>query len=229
MKKNKNILIMCLMIFVFCIFSPMIILYLLEDKNFNYLNSVSLDMMKEVNNKFDNEVIKVIYARYNETKYNVTTSDIYQYPIVDKVIDDQHIINDDLVMLKELESVGLLKNDFFVHLSTNERIITRTNKFSGDNLNYSSKRIFLSNDNFDVSFMSYEVEDITGKIIGLKIPKEYIVIERETLEKYITYLELDSEDWIFENNSIISKLNKIEIKIENINSFISISIVPYLI
>ena len=73
------------------------------------------------------------------------------------------------------------------------------------------------------------MEDITGKIIGLKIPKEYIVIERETLEKYITYLELDSEDWVFENNSIISKLNKIEIKLENINSFISISIVPYLI
>ncbi len=75
--------------------------------------------------------------------------------------------------------------------------------------------------------MSFEIENITNKIIAIKIPKEYIVIKKEILEDYIHYLNLNSEDWIYENDSITSKNKKIEIKIENINNFVSISIVPY--
>lgn len=59
------------------------------------------------------------------------------------------------------------------------------------------------------------------------IPKEYIVIKKEILENYISYLNLNSEDWIYENDSITSKNKKIKIKIETINDFISISIIPY--
>ena len=75
--------------------------------------------------------------------------------------------------------------------------------------------------------MSFEVEHITNKIIAIKIPKEYIVTKKEILEDYINYLNLNSEDWIFESSSVSSKTKKIEIKIENINDFVSISIVPY--
>ena len=75
--------------------------------------------------------------------------------------------------------------------------------------------------------MSFEIENITNKIIAIKIPDYYIVTEKEILEDYINYLNLNSEDWVYEKDSITSKNKKIEIKIENINNFVSISIVPY--
>ncbi len=73
--------------------------------------------------------------------------------------------------------------------------------------------------------MSFEIENITNKIIAIKIPKEYIVTKKEILASYINYLNLNSEDWVYEKDSITSKNKKI--KIENINNFISIFIVPY--
>lgn len=227
--KNRTILIMCgAFVFLATIFAPVITLYLLEDSNVYYLNGVTLDIMKEGTNKADNPIINTAFLKYNGTKYDVSTFDSYEYPILDKVIDGKHYINDTLSKLKELESIGLLKNDFFLFLALNDHIITRTNEFYGDTLSFSNKRLFLSNDNFETAFMSFEVENISGKIIGLKIGKDYIVNEKEVLSNYIDYLDLKSDDWIFFNNSIISKVNSIEIKIENINNLVSISIVPYL-
>ena len=227
MKKNNYLLIVCTICFFVAIFAPIVILYRLEDRNVHYLNSVSLSMMNESNKSYDNAIINMVYARYNNNKYNVDTADENDYAVPEIEIDGERYINESLVKLKELESIGFIKSNFFDYIATNKRVITRTNEFHGENLNYSKKRLFLSNDDFKVAFMSFEVEHITNKIIAIKIPKEYIVTKKEILEDYINYLNLNSEDWIFESSSVSSKTKKIEIKIENINDFVSISIVPY--
>ena len=225
--KNNYLLILYVICFLIALFAPTITLYFLEDKNMHYLNSVSLSMMDKDNKIYDNAIINMIYARYNNNKYNVDTSDEYNYSVPEIEVEGKQYINESLVSLKELESIGLLKSDFFEFLATNKRIITRTNDFHGESLNYSKKRLYIPKDNFNIAFMSFEIENITNKIIAIKIPKEYIVIKKEILENYINYLNLNSEDWIYENNSITFKNKKIEMKIENINDFISIFIVPY--
>lgn len=227
LKKNNYLVMVCVLCFLLLVFAPIITLYFLEDKNVQYLNSVSLSMMDTGNKIYDNAIINMIYARYNNNKYNVDTTDEYDYSVPEIEIDGERYINESLVRLKELESIGLLKSDFFEFLATNKQIITRTNAFYGESLNYSKKRLYIPKDNFNIAFMSFEIENITNKIIAIKIPKEYIVIKKEILEDYIHYLNLNSEDWIYENDSITSKNKKIEIKIENINNFVSISIVPY--
>ncbi len=225
--KNNYLLILCVLCFLIVLFAPTIALYLLEDKNVHYLNNISLSMVDKGNKSYDNAIINTIYARYNNNKYNVDTTDEYEYSVPEIEIEGKRYINESLVKLKELEVIGLIKSDFFEFLAMNKRVITRTNEFHGKNLNYSKKRLFLSNDDFKVAFMSFEVENITNKIIALKIPKEYIVIKKGILEDYLNYLNQNSEDWVYESNSVVSKIKKIEIKIENINDFISISIVPY--
>ena len=227
MKKNNYLLMVCVVCFLIAVFAPTITLYFLEDKNVQYLNSVSLSMMDTGNKIYDNAIINMIYARYNNNKYNVDTTDKYDYSVPEIEIEGERYINESLVSLKELETIGFLKGDFFDFVATNKRIITRTNEFHGESLNYSKKRLFLSGDNFDIAFMSFEIENITNKIIAIKIPKEYIVTKKEILASYINYLNLNSEDWVYEKDSITSKNKKIEIKIENINNFVSISIVPY--
>ena len=225
--KNNYLLILYVICFLIALFAPTITLYFLEDKNVHYLNSVSLSMMDKDNKIYDNVIINMIYARYNNNKYNVDPADECNYSVPEIEVEGKQYINESLVSLKELESIGLLKSDFFEFLATNKRIITRTNDFHGESLNYSKKRLYIPKDNFNIAFMSFEIENITNKIIAIKIPKEYIVIKKEILENYISYLNLNSEDWIYENNSITSKNKKIEMKIENINDFISIFIVPY--
>lgn len=215
------------LVFLLIIFSPIFVLYLLEDKNINYLNSVPASIMKKFNQESDNILINLIYSKYNETKYNVKSVDEFQHSVIEKEIQGINVINETLIKLKELEEIGLLKNDFFVYISYNDQVITRTNNFYGENFNYSNKKLFLSNDNYENAFMSFEVENITGKIIGFKILKEYVVYNKDILKNYINYLDLNSENWIFESDEIVSKSKNIKIKLENINNFISISLVPY--
>lgn len=225
---KKNNLITIISILIISIFAPIIILYLLEDNNVDYLNNVSLHQMQErEKNDFDSAIIETIYRKYNETKYSVSTFDEYEYAVVNKMIEGKNYVNENLAKLKELENIGLLKNDFFSFLAEHINIITRTNRFYGENLNYSNKRLFLPSDGFKNAFMSFEIDNLSGKIIGLKIPKEYIITQEDILKSYIHYLDLTSEDWIYEKNSIFSQNKKIEIKIENINNIFSLSIIPY--
>lgn len=228
MKTNNYILIICIFVSMALVVAPIVTLYILEDKNIYYLNSVLLTMMKEQDGRSDNAILNTVYAKYNGTKYNIKTYDEYEYSVLDYEVEGKHYINENLVKLKELENIGLIKNNFFEFLASSKRIITRTNQFQGECLDYSKKRLFLSRDNFKVAFMSFEVENTTGKIISLKIPIEYMVNEAAALEQYINYLNLNSDDWIYKNHSMISKTKKIEIRVENINDLVSLSIVPYL-
>lgn len=223
--KVKYVLSLFLLIVI--IFFPVLALYLLEDRNIYYLSSVSKNLLNERNISYDNSIINTIYAKYKVSKYDVSTFDEFQYSTIDKEISGEHVFNNNLLKLKELEDIGLLKKEFFLFIESNSHVITRHSVFRGESLNYSKKRLFLSNDNFSKAFMSFEVENITEKIISLKAIKEYVSFDKDVLEKYIDYLHLSGEDWIYKNNSITSKSKGIEIKIENINNFVSISIIPY--
>jgi len=73
---KKNNLITIISILIISIFAPIIILYLLEDNDVDYLNNVSLHQMQErEKNDFDSAIIETIYRKYNETKYSVSTFD----------------------------------------------------------------------------------------------------------------------------------------------------------
>ena len=47
------------------------------------------------------------------------------------------------------------------------------------------------------------------------------------MKDYVSYLGFSKSDWLYETNSIKSKTNRLEIKIEEINDLVAISIVPY--
>ena len=137
LKKNNYLLTLCIICFLIALVAPTITLYFLEDKNVHYLNSVSLRMMDKGNKIYDNVIINMIYARYSNNKYNVVTVDEYEYSVPEIEIAGKRYINENLVSLKELENIGLLKSDFFDFIATNKLIITRTNEFHGESLNYS--------------------------------------------------------------------------------------------
>lgn len=226
MKKTKNTLII---LFIVTISMPILTLYLIEDKSIQYINATTLKKINKESQTFENAIISTIYEKYKGTKYSAKTYDDFEYSIIDKTINDKHVINKNLLKLKEIETIGLIKSDFFTFIETNEQIITRTSEFHGEKLNYSKKRIFLSQDNFSESIISFEIENMTSKIIGIKLPKEYIELNNKTLENYINYLNLNSEDWVYNNDLITSQSKQLKIKVERTNNFISISLIPYYI
>ena len=75
--------------------------------------------------------------------------------------------------------------------------------------------------------MAFEIEKSTDKIISLKMPKKYVTCTRDVMDKYIQYLGLTQNDWVYENRSVHSSENGLEIKTEEIHHMMSITIVPY--
>lgn len=214
-------------IFLASLLIPKVTLYFLEDKAIDKMVKTTSNVFASYNSKSENAVIKTVYSKYNNEKYSISTGDRFLYTVPSKEIDGETFTNDTLVKLKELENLGILEPSFFNDISKHPNMITRTNDFKGENFTYSKNRIFLPNDNYKNAFMSFEVENITGKIIELKIPKEYLNTTKDMMESYIKYLGLNDMDWIYETNSISSRNKKIQIKIEDINNIISVNLVPY--
>lgn len=225
----KNKLVMGIFIFfiLLSLIVPKIALFLLEDNNIDKIYKSNINILKNGNINDENVLIKTIYAKYNGEKYSVKTTDTYEIPTPYYEVNGEKIKNEELVKLQELEKIGLLKKDFFTYLEKNKYMIARISAYESDNMDYSKIKVFLSSNDFKIAFMSFEVEHKTGKIIALKVPKEYVNVWQEVINNYIAYLGFSKKDWIYETNSIISLVNKLEIKVENINSIISISIVPY--
>lgn len=226
MKQNKLILIF-ISIFVISLITPASILYLLEDyniKNMHELSSIAFDNNYTVN---ESPIVRTVYSKYKNEKYRVTTGDRMLYAEPYTTIDGETLENDVLIKLKELEGIEMLQEVFFKDIKANKDMIERTNDFRSEKITYSKTRIFLPNDNYKNAFMSFEVENITGKIIALKAPKQYVNTTKDILESYIDYLGLKSNEWVYEENSVKSSNLKIEIKIEDINNIVSVNIVPY--
>ena len=227
MKQNNKIICIFVFIFITSLLMPKIVLYLLEDNNMNNIYVTNSNIFNTNNLKSKNPIINTVYSKYSNVEYNVTTRDSFEYSDIYVEIEDEIIINDTLTKLKELEEIGLIKASFFEYIKSNTNIISRINDFNSESITYSKTRIFLSNDNYSNVFMSFEVEKISEKIIDLKIPKEHINSSKDVIENYIKYLGLEDGTWNYESNSIKSLYNHIEIKVEDINNLLSISIVPY--
>lgn len=227
MKQNKKIIYGFVFVFITSFLIPKIALYLLEDNNISNMYVTNSNMFATNNLKSENAIIRTIYSKYSNEKYKVTTGDKFEYATAYTQIEGETITNDTLVKLKELEDIGMIKSIFFEYIKSHNNMIARINDFESESITYSKTRIFLPNDNYSTAFMSFEVENRTGKIIALKIPKEYINSNKDVMKSYIKYLMLESDNWNYESNSIKSVSNHIEIKIEDINNTISLSIVPY--
>lgn len=226
MKQNKIICISIIIVLVSLVL-PKISLYLLEEKQLEKMVDITANTLATNNVKVENSIIKTVYSKYNNEKYSVSTSGSMEFTEMYKQIDDEVITNDTLVSLSELESIGMIEPVFFTDIAQYENMSIRKNDFKGESITYSRNRIFLPNDNYATAFMSFEIENISSKIISLKIPKNYINTTKEIMKKYIEYLGLNDTDWVYETNSIKSINKKIEIKIEDINNIVSVSIVPY--
>ena len=96
-------------------------------------------------------------------------------------------------------------------------------------IQYSKINIY-TNDDYENAIASFEIENETNKIINFTVKKEYITNNEETLQEYIKYLKLDNsiDDWIYEDNSLKSRIAGITIKMNNDGEFIDITIMPNL-
>lgn len=227
MKQNKKIIYGFIFIFLISLIIPKFALYLLEDKNISKMYVTNSNMFATNNLKSENPIIKTIYSKYSNEKYNVTTGDNFEYADLYTEIEGEIITNNTLLKLKELEDIGMIKSTFFEYIKSNKNMISRINDFNNESITYSKTRIFLPKDDYTTAFMSFEVENRTGKIIALKIPKEYVNLKKDVMEEFLKYLGLENDTWNYESNSIKSLSNQIEIKIEDINNIYSLSIVPY--
>ncbi len=225
--KNKFIIGIFTIIVIASLIIPKIALFLLEDRNIDKLYKTNANMLQANNIKNEDVLIKTIYSKYNGEKYSISTSDTYEFATLYYEIDGEKVPNKELVKLQELEKLGMIKNSLFSYLEKNKTMIARINEYQSDNMNYSKIRIFLPTNDYSIAFMSFEVEHTTGKIMALKIPKEYVNVQMDVMKDYAEYLGFSKSDWIYEKKSIKSLTNKLEIKVEDINNIISISIVPY--
>lgn len=225
--ENKKLIGIFILVIITSLIIPKVVLYFLEENNVEEMYQVSLNMFYAKNINSENALIKTIYSKYTNEKYNISTSDEFSYTVPYYEINGKQIENKVLIKLSELESLGMIKDTFFEYIKSNENMIFRTNRFYNESINYSKIRVFLPADNYSTTVISFEVENKTAKIISLKIPREYIISTKDVMQDYVQYLDLKGNDWVYGNNSIRSVSNGIEIKIEDINNIVSISIVPY--
>ena len=129
--------------------------------------------------------------------------------------------------LQELKETGLIKASLFNYLQDNQEMITRTKEFHGEQMSYIRNSIYLPNDQFETAFLSYEIENVSGKVISLKLPKQYIEINQTVLTDYIAYLDLAEYDWEYHESYLLSKQLRAEIKIETIHDIAVISLIPH--
>ena len=70
------------------------------------------------------------------------------------------------------------------------------------------------------------MENETNKIIDFTVKEEYITLNKETLEKYIIYLQLDTTGWkSFEDNLKLEKDDLI-VNAQNNGIFVTTKIIP---
>ena len=227
MKRNKFIMGITVVVMIASLIMPGLVLCLLEDHHIKYGYDVSPYRFDPDHINKESILIKTIYSKYNDEKYTISTRDTFEYAQPYIEIDGTIYRNEPLIRLKELEAIGLIQNAFFKYVETNQNMISRVNEFRNENMHYEKIRISLPDDHYENAFMAFEIEKSTDKIISLKMPKKYVTCTRDVMDKYIQYLGLTQNDWVYENRSVHSSENGLEIKTEEIHHMMSITIVPY--
>lgn len=224
---KRNIILIGIFITIISLVLPAGILYLLEDMNTDALHDTLAAILDDKKSSSNHQFIDSVYAKYSDQSYQIDTSDSREPAVLYYQIDNQTISNQTLMKLQELKEIGLIKASLFTFLQDNREMITRTKKFHGEQMSYIRNSIYLPNDQFETAFLSYEIENASGKVISLKLPKQYTVINQTVLRDYIAYLDLAEYDWEYHESYLLSKQLRAELKVETIQDIAVISLIPH--
>ncbi len=224
---KRNIILIGIFITIISLVLPAGILYLLEDMNTDALHDTLAAILDGKKSSSNHQFIDSVYAKYSDQSYQIDTSDSREPAVLYYQIDNQTISNQTLMKLQELKEIGLIKASLFTFLQDNREMITRTKKFHGEQMSYIRNSIYLPNDQFETAFLSYEIEHASGKVISLKLPKQYTVINQTVLRDYIAYLDLAEYDWEYHESYLLSKQLRAELKVETIQDIAVISLIPH--
>lgn len=224
---KRNIILIGIFITIISLVLPAGILYLLEDMNTDALHDTLAAILNDKKSGSNHQIIDSVYAKYSDQSYQIDTSDSREPAVLYYQIDNQTISNQTLMKMQELKEIGLIKASLFTFLQDNREMITRTKKFHGEQMSYIRNSIYLPNDQFETAFLSYEIENASGKVISLKLPKQYTVINQTVLRDYIAYLDLAEYDWEYHESYLLSKQLRAELKVETIQDIAVISLIPH--
>ena len=229
MMKFKNILtyFILLLIIIISFIVPLVMIRLQENKLLAKDYTINSNIQNVDENNIQAELIKTIYSIYNNVQYNVSVSDYFMD--AEKLINIENnnvVIEDESNILNKVDELvkrNIIKQEFYEQFSKGY-VIYRVWDYDSGFIQYSKINIY-TNDDYENAIASFEIENETNKIINFTVKKEYITNNEETLQEYIKYLKLDNsiDDWIYEDNSLISRIAGITIKMNNDGEFIAIN------
>mgnify|MGYP000604640497 FL=1 len=229
MTKFKNVLtyFILLLIIIISFIVPLVMIRLQENKLLAKDYTINSNIQNVDENNIQAELIKTIYSIYNNVQYNVSVSDYFMD--AEKLINIENnnvVIEDESNILNKVDELvkrNIIKQEFYEQFSKGY-VIYRVWDYDSGFIQYSKINIY-TNDDYENAIASFEIENETNKIINFTVKKEYITNNEETLQEYIKYLKLDNsiDDWIYEDNSLISRIAGITIKMNNDGEFIAIN------
>ncbi len=232
MTKFKNVLtyFILLLIIIISFIVPLVMIRLQENKLLAKDYTINSNIQNVDENNIQAELIKTIYSIYNNVQYNVSVSDYFMD--AEKLINIENnnvVIEDESNILNKVDELvkrNIIKQEFYEQFSKGY-VIYRVWDCDSGFIQYSKINIY-TNDDYENAIASFEIENETNKIINFTVKKEYITNNEETLQEYIKYLKLDNsiDDWIYEDNSLKSRIAGITIKMNNDGEFIAINTIP---
>lgn len=232
MMKFKNVLtyFILLLIIIISFIVPLVMIRLQENKLLAKDYTINSNIQTVVENNIQAELIKTIYSIYNNVQYNVSVSDYFMD--AEKLVNienDNVVIEDESNFLNKVDELvkrNIIKQEFYEQFSKGY-VIYRVWDYDSGLIQYSKINIY-TNEDYENAIASFEIENETNKIINFTVKKEYITNNEETLQEYIKYLKLDNsiDDWIYEDNSLKSRIAGITIKMNNDGEFIAINTIP---
>ncbi|HJF34719.1 MAG TPA: hypothetical protein K8U79_01690 [Clostridium perfringens] len=232
MTKFKNVLtyFILLLIIIISFIVPLVMIRLQENKLLAKDYTINSNIQNVDENNIQAELIKTIYSIYNNVQYNVSVSDYFMD--AEKLINIENnnvVIEDESNILNKVDELvkrNIIKQEFYEQFSKGY-VIYRVWDYDSGLIQYSKINIY-TNDDYENAIASFEIENETNKIINFTVKKEYITNNEETLQEYIKYLKLDNsiDDWIYEDNSLKSRIAGITIKMNNDGEFIAINTIP---
>lgn len=225
MKKNKIIILfICIVLISFII--PRVILFVLEDNNLEYIHIEKRNMFKKDNNIYiNNPLINIIYEKYHNEGYSFEV-ELVEFLNINGEVINKEIENIILNDLKDLIVIKMIDENFIQELVKKEDVCIKIMKSENKEINYNKYEIYIEKNNAKIVIMEYEKEESTKKIVSLKIPNDSINFSNTVIADYIKYLQLENNDWIYERDVTKSESLKVQIKLQNINEFTSITLIP---
>ena len=230
MMKFKYILtyFILLLIIIISFIVPLIMIRLQENKLLakDYTLNSNIQTIAEDNSQA--KLIKTIYSIYDNVQYNVSVSDYFMDAEKLIKIENNNVVIEDesniLNKVDELVKSNIIKQNFYEQFSKGY-VIYRVWDYDNSFIQYSKINIYTNND-YENAIASFMMENETNKIIDFTVKEEYITLNKETLEKYIIYLQLDTTGWkSFEDNLKLEKDGLI-VNAQNNGIFVATKIIP---